>query len=125
MAVPPSPGPVDQNGCPAVQGSSVFDFVIYCSSTGGGGSFSYGTNPGYSIEDCSGQCYDDIIGGDCLAVTYTPPATGAFSPIDGHLEPGVCTFYEFVTFPVPSTQGVVLGVFQNDFAGKRRKVRRA
>ena len=57
-----------------------------------------------------------------MAVTYTPPAGGAYSS-DGHLIPGVCTFFEFVTAAVPSSEGVVLGVFENTFFSKVRKAR--
>ena len=120
VTVSPSAGAVDQNGCPAIQGSSALGFVIYCDSYAGAGSFAYGSNPGYNIEDCSAQCYYDIIGGDCLAVSYTPPAAGAYSS-DGQLNPGVCLFFEFVSAAIQSDQGVVLGVFQNVFDRKVRK----
>jgi hypothetical protein len=97
-----------------VDGDNIFGYVIYCNAGAASGSFAAGTNPGYNIEDCSSQCFDDPDNIDCLGATYTPPST-PFNIIDGHLQPGTCTFYEFVTAPL-AAPGVALAVFENTFA---------
>jgi hypothetical protein len=82
----------------------------------GPGSFAAGTNQGYNTEDCASQCLDSLDNIDCLAATYTPPPDGGFSIIDGHLEPGTRTFFEFVSEPA-SASGIVLAIFENSFSG--------
>jgi hypothetical protein len=103
-----------------VNGNSVFGYVIYCDSApaSGSGTFQYATNPGYNIEDCASQCFDDFDGVDCLAVEYVAPSV-VYNGEDGHLLPGTCQFYEFVSGPVASP-GNVLAVFQNTFARRRK-----
>jgi len=93
-------------------------YIIHCNTNAAGGSFAAGTNPGYNIEDCAAQCNDNPDNIDCLAATYTPPNGGAFSIIDGHLQPGTCTFFEFVSSPAASN-GIALAVFDNTFSGRR------
>jgi hypothetical protein len=115
----PSFGAVDQNGCPAVNGDTAFESTIYCDSAAGPGSFQYGTNPGYNIEDCASQCFDNFGNVDCLGVVYVPPSA-VYNVIDGHLMPGTCQFYEFVTSAVASP-GNVLGVFDNAFSRRRKR----
>jgi hypothetical protein len=103
-----------------VNGDNADGYVIYCDSTAdsGKGSYLYGTNPGYNIEDCSSQCFDDPEGVDCLAVVYVAPST-VDSGEDGHLLPGTCQFYEFVSAAV-SSPGNALAVFENTFARRRK-----
>ena len=93
-------------------------YIIHCNANAGSESFAAGTNPGYNIEDCSSQCNDNPDNIDCLGAAYTPPSEGAFSIIDGHLQPGTCTFYEFVSEPI-AAPGVALAVFENSFSGRR------
>jgi hypothetical protein len=114
-----SPPPAfDQQGCTAIYGASIEGYVLYCNTGAASGSFTAGTNQGYNIEDCASQCFDDPDNIDCLGATYTPPDGGAFSIIDGHLQPGTCTFYEFVSDPIASS-GTVLAIFENSFSGRK------
>jgi hypothetical protein len=97
-----------------VDGDTISGYVVYWNSGAASGSFSAGTVPGYNLEDCASQCFDDPGSIDGLALTYTPPST-PFNIIDGHLQPGTCIFYEWGTATL-AAPGIALAVLENVFA---------